>query len=235
MRVSGVRSQRDPRDSVVGPTGANAGRVLAIVVPIALSIALLALLGGLTSLDVLPGDAFDLGGEHNIPASFSALLLAASAGLVIAYSVVFHSGERHYAGLLMASMLAFMALDEVATIHEHLEARTGIDWQTLYLPVALVAGVAWVLVLRELLVERRVAAYWAVAAAAWCLSQLLEFFQYDAADNPVRIIGEMVFMEEVLEMVGSSLFGLSMLCAIDIVVRRRGNLDTSFGEHTFDR
>jgi len=169
---------------------------------------------------LLDAHAFNLDRERNVPAVFSTLLLAAAAGLVLVYSSTAHPGRLHLAGIVMACIFAWMSLDEFAAFHEFLEQRTRVDWQTLYLPVMLVAGGVWALILREFRVAPRAAVYWVIGASAWFVAQTLEFFEWDAFDRPVRGYAAMMVTEEVLEMVGSSFFGLAMLAAIGVLVRR---------------
>ncbi|MBZ0271829.1 hypothetical protein K8I61_07310 [bacterium] len=66
---------------------------------------------------------FDLNAEANLPTWFSCLLLAASAtlaGLVAADRFRAHEPRRG-AWVLLAGVLAFFSLDEIASIHESLD------------------------------------------------------------------------------------------------------------------
>jgi hypothetical protein len=44
--------------------------------------------------------------------------------------------------------------------------------------------------------------------------KVLEFFQWSPSDEPVRLYGPMMMIEEILEMIGSSLFVLGTFLAL---------------------
>jgi len=223
---AGVPARRTRNDVIPALAGAVATRGLRTALPLAAAIAVLGVAG--VAAGLLDVHAFDLDRERNVPAVFSTLLLAGAAGLVLAYSSTAHPGRLHHPGIVMAGIVAWMSLDEFAAFHEFLERRTRVDWETLYLPVMLVAGAVWVLILRELRVAPRAAVYWVIGASAWFVAQTLEFFEWDAVDRPVRGYAAMMVTEEVLEMVGSSFFGLAMLAAIGVLVQR-----STAGEQAF--
>lgn len=217
-RLPGSISGRLARNDVVLPLAdAVATRGLRIALPLAAAIAVLGAAG--VAAGLLDVQAFNLDGERNVPAVFSTLLLAAAAGLVLVFSSTVHPGRPHRPGIVMAFVVAWMSLDEFAAVHEFLERRTGVDWQTIYLPLMLVAGVTWVVILRELRVAPRAAVYWTIGASAWLVAQALEFFQWDG-DRHVRGYAAMMVPEELLEMVGSSFLGLAMLAAIGLLVQQ---------------
>ena len=73
-------------------------------------------------------EAFDLDREYTVPAFFSAGLLFLAAAMVFAMA-------RGEAGLdrslliLIAAAFAFLAFDELFSIHERIDIRTDVDWQ----------------------------------------------------------------------------------------------------------
>lgn len=151
---------------------------------------------------------FDLDGERTVPSLWSAALLTAAGVLGVAVAVAL----RRPAVAVLGAALAFMAVDEFFALHEEVEDLTGIDWQTLYLPVFAVVGLLAlrVLVVSRRLGERRFVVLLTSGAVCWAVSQVLEKAEWD---GPVRRAGYPVMMvtEELLEMTGSLLFVLAML------------------------
>jgi vacuolar-type H+-ATPase subunit I/STV1 len=118
----------------------------------------------------------------------------------------------------MGAVFAFMALDEVWTIHERLEGWTGMDWQIAYVPIAVGAGLLVVVAFRDLAAIRGAAGLFVAGGAAWLAAQVLEALQW--AGDVLEHEG-MIVPEEVLELVGSSLFGLASLVVLRRVVATR--------------
>lgn len=149
----------------------------------------------------------DLDRELNLPMLFSAFLLAANGWLV--YLLV-RAGRLKRAVLGLAVFFVFMAFDEMLKIHETLEKWTGIDWQILYLPLVLAAGIGWLFLWLKGDWPARL--LWTGGAACWVLAQGLEAIQWGGFEGDQRVDGYMVMMvaEELLEMAGSSLFLLTL-------------------------
>ena len=184
-------------------------RVRSVGMLLAVSIAAMIACGGLLGegADVR---IFNLNDEWTIPAAFSGALLVGSgvlAGLVAAS----RAGGGGLAFAVLAAFLLVMATDEVAYVHERMEGKTGVDWQLLYLPVALAGGLAWLAALRRLRGNYPASAMLVGGAVAWLVSQALEAAQWDGATLLYRW---MVYPEETLEMAGSALFGLAFLSAL---------------------
>lgn len=201
--AGGVAARPLPGLALVGPRlAAGVGAAVTAVLGLAGVLVVLQLVGDF-------GDRwFDLDGERTIPSLWSAGLLTLAGALGVAVAVAL----RRPAVAVLGAALAFMAVDEFFALHEEVEDATGIDWQTLYLPVFAVVGL---LALRVLLVsrrlgERRFVALMSVGAVCWAASQVLEKVEWD---GPVRRSGYSVMMvaEELLEMTGSLLFVLAML------------------------
>jgi hypothetical protein len=121
--------------------------------------------------------------------------------------------RRRRSLVAVGALFAFMGFDELLMFHEDLERWTGIDWQTLYLPVFALAGAAWLGVLTMLPRERPALGIWmwTVAAAAWVVAGLLEHLEFDAHDHPVAGAGAMDSAEKVFQFTGGWLFFLTML------------------------
>jgi hypothetical protein len=155
---------------------------------------------------------FNLDGERNVPAAFSGLLWLVVA--LLAYLAGRAHGGRALAWKALAALFVLLAVDEVAEVHEHLQYYAGIDWQLLYLPVGLLAGVAWIVVGRDL--SRLGAGFWAFVGATVCglVAQPLEALQIDSHANPRRGFRVMVVSEELLEMLAALLLTLAFGLAL---------------------
>lgn len=146
---------------------------------------------------------FGLDNEGSVPAVFSGLLLLGAA-------LASREARAVHAAALtgLGAVFAFMAVDEVLAVHEHLESVVGEQWQVVYLPLMAVAGGLWLVVLREL--RGRAQALFVGGAAAWVVAQLIEHFQRDGA---VLVHRWTILPEELLEMTGSALFMFALLVA----------------------
>jgi hypothetical protein len=176
--------------------------------------ALILLLGAIGAVDLLapslPLSTFSLEGEHTLTAVFSAALLLGAGAL--AFQLASMSDVRSIGGpglwRFMGTFLVFMALDELFAIHERVSAPvTGVSWQVVYAPIVVSAVVAWSLILRRL-PSGSPRLLWLGGAAAWFVSQVIEAIQWDGE----RLVYEWTFVpEEMLEMVGSLLWGIALL------------------------
>jgi hypothetical protein len=198
-------------------------------------VAVMGVAGVLHAAGVTP-EAFDLDGEYTVPAFFSAGLLAVAAAMAF----VLARGE---AGLdrtlliLLAAALAFLALDELFSIHERLDIRTDVDWQVLYLPVGL--GFLWAIWRLTGSLGRQSAEARMIFAGlgAWVVAQLLEAAVYseitpsliDPEAMGAREIDDiahslpyyaLAIPEELLEMGGSLLLAVGLAAAVSRVAAR---------------
>ena len=157
--------------------------------------------------------SFDLDGERNVPALFSALLLFACAvqTLRLPRSVV-----PRAVALVFSGVLVLASLDEATEIHEKLEQRLDVDWQLLYLPVFVAAAVVWWLLVAGLRRNGFGVAPVLASAGCWLASQALEALQWED-EGPAPGYTWMMVLEETLEMTGSAL----LLVALLAVVRAR--------------
>ena len=162
-----------------------------------------------------------LNDEFTIPALYSSALLFAAGGLALAASELCVR-RRRWAFRGLALFFAFMGADEILSIHERLETVIGLGWTTLYAPVILAGGVGWFSALVHM--RRLPVAPWcfAAGAAAWFLALVLEEFQYD---DGVLLARKTILPEEILEMVGSLLFGLALLLTVQAWLRERSRLE----------
>ena len=152
---------------------------------------------------------FDLDRELNFTTFFSAGLLLVNAWLVLLLIRGNHVGRVAFG---LVAIFTLMGFDEVLKFHETLEKATGIDWQILYSPIILVAGLAWAYIWLNSSGLTRI--LWIGGAFAWGSSQVLEAAQWGwFSSDSEKADGYNLSMitEELLEMIGSGLFLLALL------------------------
>ncbi len=199
-------------------------------------IAVFGVLGVLTALQPGFGSGlFDLDGEirlygifqgharriasYNVPVLFSTALSGLAA--LQAYSIGSQQGVHRVRWLVFTGVLAHVSLDEILQIHERLERLSGVSWQTLYVPLFILAAVVWWRVIRQL--EPRARLLLGLGAAMWVVSQALEHFEWLADGAKTPHYNALMIAEEVLEMIGSLLFLLALLNARSALLPKRGN------------
>jgi hypothetical protein len=158
-----------------------------------------------------PYRLFNTDGEVNVPTAFSGLLLFGAAFLAAALARSGCAGDAR-PWWFMAGVLAFMGLDECLTIHEKAAWLSGVTWQAVYVPVALVAFWAWLRALGRLRAYGRAWLLWIGGAAAWATALVFERIGSDLRQGDAGI-RQLALSEEILEMIGSTLFGLALLRA----------------------
>jgi hypothetical protein len=156
-------------------------------------------------------DRFDLDGEATIPSWFSGMLLMAVAVCAfIIHSVRYRLGgslPTRFFWLVFGAFYMFMSADEVAELHEIIDAATSVKWIFVYAPVG---GVFFLYVAWYFLVERR--AIGAVAglilgglllfAVGGLFAEAVDHFFYPLPDM-LQLVE--IVVEEGLEMVGTAL------------------------------
>ena len=183
-----------------------------VAVVLGVAIAVLATLGAVVAWRPESGlTSFDLDGERNVPAIFSALLLLACAALVLWLPRTVVSRPVAF---VLSGVLTLASLDEATEIHEKLEQRLDVDWQLLYRPVFLAAVVVWSLLVAGLRRSGLGVRLVLASAGCWVASQLLEALQWED-EGPAPGYTWMMVTEETLEMAGSAL----LLVALLVVVR----------------
>jgi hypothetical protein len=183
--------------------------------------AVIAVLCGLGALERLGADGFslfDFDGEGKPLAIWSALVLFAAGGLALLTAWVERDDRRAWAAL--GAFFVFMGLDEGLTVHELMSDHLHTSWIYLYLPVAAVGGVAWLLVVRRIWPLARERTLLIAGAAAWFFAQVLEVLEWDGP-RQVDGYGALSGIEETLEVSGSALFVLAMLGALRAVAQAR--------------
>jgi hypothetical protein len=179
-----------------------------VAVVLGLAIAVLATLGAVEAWRPQSAlTSFDLDGERNVPAVFSALLLLACAALVLWLP---RTVVPRPVAFVLSGVLALASLDEATEIHEKLEQRLDVDWQVLYLPVFLAAVVVWSLLVAGLRRNGFGVRLVLASAGCWAASQVLEALQWED-EGPAPGYTWMMVTEETLEMAGSALLLVALL------------------------
>jgi len=211
-------------DRVPGEAGNRAGALTDFVMALdarrvalalALCIVLLGALGALFRSGTVGIAPFDMNAERSVPTLFSGLLLFAAAGLAaLAATAAPPDRHRRVWWWILGGLLAFLAFDEVAAMHERLQFWTGAFGQLSLAPVLVVGGLAGLMTLRRLRWHRLGQALLVAGAAAWLVAQLV-----DAVQSSGRLDGLSV-PEEMLEMAGSACFCIAILTALQAARRR---------------
>jgi hypothetical protein len=183
-------------------------------------IALLGVLGVLYLVFESPVGIFDLDGERNVPATYSAALWTCLAVLAVLLGRVEDGPGAARIWFGLSAPLLLVAADEFGEIHERLERITGIDWQILYSPLGLLAVFLWVLVGRRLRALGAGFGLFVAGTVCGAVSQVLEAVEYGPNDQEIRAFDELVVAEELLEMVAALIIGLALLTALRTVCRR---------------
>ena len=190
-------------------------------------IAVLGVLGVLSIAVGSPFGSFDLDGERNVPATYSAALWFAVAVVALLLGRIDPAPGLPQVWAGLAIFFVLVSADEFGEIHERLERIVGIDWQILYSPVALIALVLWLFVarrLREIGVGLGLLLLGTVGGIA---SQVAEAVEYGPSDERIGAFDELVVFEEVVEMVGALLIGLALLTALQALNPRARAYDHS--------
>jgi hypothetical protein len=151
---------------------------------------------------------FDLDREYTVPALFSGGLLLAAA-----WESFRAASSQRLGAWVLAAVFLEMGFDELLKIHERIEQAVGVDWQILYLPLMVFAGIGWLLVLARM-GDKRQRRLWIAGAVAWTASQLFEAAEWGwGAESQIPLPGYLYLthIEELLEMSGSSFFLLTLL------------------------
>ena len=178
---------------------------------------LLGIAGAAVGTDAYQGEGsiwdrlFSLVNEKTIPAFFSGAInfCGGLCALVAARARVY---GMHRMWIAFGGLLLFMAADEVFQIHEHVETATGVDWEQPYAVIALGAAVVWFNILRRMEPFPR----WLMVGGAigWMISFGLEDAEYNSADQRAAGFTTMSIIEELAEMVGSSLWLVAIVIAL---------------------
>jgi hypothetical protein len=183
-------------------------------------IALLGVLGVLFLVFGSPFGSFDLDGERNVPAIYSAALWFSAALLALLVGRLDAAPGLPQLWVGLSAFFVFVSADEFGEIHERLERIIGIDWQILYSPVALLALVLWVFVARRL---RQIGVGLGLLLAGTVCgiaSQVAEAVEYGPGDERIAAFDELVVFEELVEMVAALLIGLALLTALQALYER---------------
>ncbi len=148
---------------------------------------------------------FHLDSEFGAAAVWSALLLVLAGTVALRRT----GDSRWFTGFGL--LLLALAADELFALHEALERATGVDWQVLYLPLALLGAAAGLGVMHRLRLSgaRAPVLVFLVGGVCWMVSQGLESLQWEE-DVPVESYPVCMLSEEALEMAGAVCFLASL-------------------------
>jgi len=190
------------------------------VVAIGTIVVLLGVLGILEVEFGSPFRIFDLNGERNVPAAFTAAVWTCVSVVALLLGRAEQPVPVARVWQALSVFLLFVAADEFGEIHERLERITGVDWQILYAPLGLVAAGLWVLVGRRLRGLRAGFGLFIGGTVCAVVSQVLEEIEYGANDQRVSGYDALVVVEELLEMATAVLIGLALLAALRALCRQ---------------
>jgi len=174
---------------------------------------------GILGSIVYPGGgalrAFDLNKEQTFPATFSGFLLLGAGALALLNGVVRceNPADRLW-WIVLAGVFGFLGIDEMTALHEAVQDRVHVWGQATLIPIVIAGGVAWWITVKRLGAGSLAGRLLILAAVTWAVSQGI-----DAALN--EHYGWTIVPEELLEMAGSTMFGLAMLVAARDVVGSR--------------
>ncbi len=174
---------------------------------------------------------FALSREENIPTSFSALLwIISSLLLFIVWRAHKVGGRRQVMWILLSIILAFLAVDELAHLHERLARLIGDTWETsgpLYyawvLPYGIGTGILALFVAPLLMkIDRKIRIWFIVAAVVFVGGsigfEMIEGWYMDTSDgNGGRLNFYLVTAEEYLELIGLVLLVYASLLHIQFI------------------
>ena len=114
--------------------------------------------------------------------------------------------------------LLLMSMDEVAQLHEKVEKYSDIDFQTVYIPVFAVAAWIWWRLIRAGGRPARAARGWCGQPRLLAVPRACPVRRRRRARRAVR---PMAITEEILEMIGSTMFLLAVVILLRATRERR--------------
>ncbi|SHF76143.1 hypothetical protein SAMN04487965_2636 [Microbulbifer donghaiensis] len=166
---------------------------------------------------------FEFGGEGNFVAAYSASALLFASLLLAAISWAHRAnGEKFTAWLMLSLIFLFLSIDEYAALHEHLVdpvrevvATTGYLYYAWVIPYSLALLVFVASYARFLLRLPRETALLFVVSGTVFVSGAVGFELLGGNEHYVNGLGgrlsALVFVEELLEMLGIALFNFALL------------------------
>lgn len=152
-----------------------------------------------------------------LPAIWSAILFAGGGAGWLLVARLSSPGWTAWLALVLGCAMLFFALDELFIIHERFEARSGIEWLFIYVPVVAVTatailGLAW----RLRTLAQRVPLMLVVGSLCWAATIPLELAEWRGSEQ-ARFYELMMVPEELLELAGSILIGLAAITVVQLL------------------
>lgn len=177
--------------------------------------AILAAIGllGVVGSDALgaPHPRLDLDAEYSAGAVLSTALLAGGAFGAALLAWDEQGVGRRVAASALAATLAFMAADELLSIHEHLRGIGGSPWVLWYLPVPGLAILCGLMLARDM--DARARLYLALGVLGWAVAAGIEAFLW--GDGPRFQDPRSLPVEEMSEMLAALAIAAGLLRAAD--------------------
>ena len=171
-------------------------------------VAALTLAGALYDAQAITVGTFDLNAEQTIGVVYSSSLLLLAA--LVAWLLATADPPARTTWLTLAVVFAVLSLDELVVFHEELQERTDVKGQLFLAPLAIAGAIAWLKAVRRTRAGSTAAKLLVGGAIGWALSQAFDVLQDPEED---RLMWTVV-PEEAAEMVGSALFALGLLAAL---------------------
>jgi hypothetical protein len=165
----------------------------------------------------------DLDLRLSMPASFTALLLALSAGMAFALSHVDRT-RREGKWRLAAWALVVLSVEQLLGVHSWLETK-GVSWVDFYLPLIALATVPLARTLVILRSQPRVQAMFGIAILLWLVAAAL--------DNPDFLAYNVG--PEILEMASGTLFVLALLSRLQYLAAQYYPLEEAVTRLSLDQ
>jgi peptidoglycan/LPS O-acetylase OafA/YrhL len=175
-----------------------------------------------TLAELTPRDnVFELDDDWTLAALLTFAILLGAAAAAVAWAFRRRPVDR--APVVLAALLVALAVDELTSLHQHVETAVGVNWELVYaLPAAAAAACAFASA-RGMpgRLERRLMAG---AGLLWLLAQALD---HRPAEGSEAVDDILEGAEEIMELCGSLLIWLSFAYAYAGLARQAAALHTS--------
>lgn len=173
-------------------------------------VGVVAIAGTVVAVADSPIDLLYLNREQTVAAYMGAWLLFA-AGTIAVFIGRKEVDDRMW-WLVLGLAIAAIGFDEAAELHERVEVRADVPAAVVVSPIALVAALAWWMVLPRMRQHPPALPLFAAGIVGWAISQSLD---------PIHSVELKSIVEETLELIGSMLLVLALLAMAREILRVR--------------